>query len=576
MAVPRAGTKGEGVVRERKKGKGRRRERGGGGGEEEGRDGGLKQGSGVGPRKLLTSSHAGRQSDHLLKGSTGETFVPPRRYPDWVAGGGRVERFDVGKGGGGVARERAHKVSRAREPVVMTSSGVVRALTTKWTFGYLSRTIRGAGEEVENGALAAAGDEEDVEVLCSMDGANRFVRLDGGKNVYGSFYHVREPETIGLGDVTTFGEFVDCAKKWKQKHVHARVPLMRRKDASGEDAAGLQEHYRRIMSPETMPELTPICGSPLRRDLMGSVDWSWMISYLGAQNFGSIRDVHLHCGTRNSLHHCKYENIDRLLVQVRGRTRVLLLDPSLAFEGLYPYPVHHPYDGYSMVDFEAEEDANKSLWPLFGENVRGKECILEPGEVLYVPQYFFLHRQDLDEEVVALDVSVSQGKRTRHRAAIPLQISRLLEERVSELESIRDAHHWLSVIAHGEESEWIDTSTVKGHSRIKFVESVYEEVEENLGKGQVPAFLKAMVEGRLMPTPWLNKKEFREPLYLLDKPFTLEDTRTELEKKYPEFFRNKLKGEGWQVPESRSTVPIPGYNMPANADYRTYSPSQSK
>ena len=27
--------------------------------------------------------------------------------------------------------------------------------------------------------------------------------------------------------------------------------------------------------------------------------------------------------------------------------------------------------------------------------------------------------------------------------------------------------------------------------------------------------------------------------------------------------------EGWNVPEAVSTVPIPGYNMPQNADYRT-------
>ena len=57
--------------------------------------------------------------------------------------------------------------------------------------------------------------------------------------------------------------------------------------------------------------------------------------------------------------------------------------------------------------------------------------------------------------------------------------------------------------------------------------------------------------------------------YLLDKPFTLEDTRTELEKKFPEFFRRKLRQDGWQVADTVSTVPIPGYNMPADANYRT-------
>jgi len=134
---------------------------------------------------------------------------------------------------------------------------------------------------------------------------------------------------------------------------------------------------------------------------------------------------------------------------------------------------------------------------------------------------------------------------------------------------VRQCHHWLSVMAHGEESEWIDTSTVKGHHRIKLVEAVYEEVELNLGKGAVPSCLGSICDRRLQPTPWLNK-DFRDPLYLSDKPFYHQDDRTELEKKYPEFFRSKLASEGWNVPANVSTVPIPGYNMPSGEDYRTF------
>ena len=37
-------------------------------------------------------------------------------------------------------------------------------------------------------------------------------------------------------------------------------------------------------------------------------------------------------------------------------------------------------------------------------------------------------------------------------------------------------------------------------------------------------------------------QNFREPLYLKDKPVRVEDTRTEEERKYPELFRQKLQG----------------------------------
>lgn len=33
--------------------------------------------------------------------------------------------------------------------------------------------------------------------------------------------------------------------------------------------------------------------------------------------------------------------------------------------------------------------------------------------------------------------------------------------------------------------------------------------------------------------------------------------------------RRKLEAEGWAVPKTESTVPIPGVNMPLDGDYRT-------
>lgn len=70
--------------------------------------------------------------------------------------------------------------------------------------------------------------------------------------------------------------------------------------------------------------------------------------------------------------------------QLVGRRRVLLLDPSQSFQGIYPYPLHHPYDTYAMPDFEAPDTA---MWPAFPD-VRGTVAILEPGDLLFVPQYW--------------------------------------------------------------------------------------------------------------------------------------------------------------------------------------------
>jgi hypothetical protein len=44
-----------------------------------------------------------------------------------------------------------------------------------------------------------------------------------------------------------------------------------------------------------------------------------------------------------------------LLCQVSGRQRLLLVPPEQGFPGCYPFPVAHPYDRYSCVDWEEPE-----------------------------------------------------------------------------------------------------------------------------------------------------------------------------------------------------------------------------
>jgi hypothetical protein len=294
------------------------------------------------------------------------------------------------------------------------------------------------------------------------------------------------------------------------------------------------------------------------------------------------------------------------MVQVTGRRRILLMSPATAFDGMYPYPTHHPYDMYSMVDLEK---VDLGMWPktstigeittssssntskiLSSPTTNGSntdsssssatilKCILSPGDVLFIPAYWFVHTQFLEAEDAALSITMAQGT-TRPPApdAAALRVSRALEERVADFEGPSEVRRWLQLIGHGDEYSAIAIGTVKGYKRVVLCQSIRDDVDDNLGSadnnirssngnsGNMWAvLLPAMCQGRLVPTPWLNVN-FREPLYLSDIPVRLEDTRTEEEKKYPELFRRKLQAAGWSVPQSKSTVPIPGYNMPNTA-----------
>lgn len=79
-----------------------------------------------------------------------------------------------------------------------------------------------------------------------------------------------------------------------------------------------------------------------------------------------------------------------------------------------------------------------------------------------------------------------------------------------------------------EEQEWIDLSTVKGYCRTVMCQEVRDELEANLTqpdsgpKGnqqdeqeeeeESQHVLIAMCDGRLLPTPWLNKVAITCPL----------------------------------------------------------------
>ena len=131
-------------------------------------------------------------------------------------------------------------------------------------------------------------------------------------------------------------------------------------------------------------EASSACARGLQHDLSGGVDWEWLAGLLRSQRYGPVLRVDLDAGTADGLLPAQYECHDRLMAQVTGRRRVLLLSPEQAFDGLYPYPTHHTYDTYSMVDLEAPD---AGLWPKFGR-VRGVTAILAPGDVLYVPAFW--------------------------------------------------------------------------------------------------------------------------------------------------------------------------------------------
>lgn len=203
------------------------------------------------------------------------------------------------------------------------------------------------------------------------------------------------------------------------------------------------------------------------------------------------------------------------------------MDPSHTYAGMYPYPVAHPYDGSSMVDLDAPD---LGQWPKF-LGVRGQVTIMRPGDVLFIPRAWWAHIQAMPDddvggastaaeaaaaasEVTFLEVTLQRGARARAPEAVAPYVGRVVEELAATCEGVAGARDWLRRIGAGTEDSIIDLATPLGYKRIRSATDIRDEIVLTIGEdADVKAFLEALIDGRMTPTPWLNAN-FREPLYL--------------------------------------------------------------
>ena len=176
------------------------------------------------------------------------------------------------------------------------------------------------------------------------------------------------------------------------------------------------------------------------------------------------------------------EGFEALQVQVLGRRRVVLVSPAWSYEGAYPYPVSHPYDGRSMVDL----DPGRVDYQKFGKfvRVRGDVAVLRPGDALFVPDRWWRHEHGASEAHAHAEFRFGGGAGAgASDASSILRVGRATEIAACDAEGDRDAKRWLEVVAEGAEAEWFDLGTVEGARRIDLAQRVRDEIDLGLGPG---------------------------------------------------------------------------------------------
>jgi hypoxia-inducible factor 1-alpha inhibitor (HIF hydroxylase) len=129
-------------------------------------------------------------------------------------------------------------------------------------------------------------------------------------------------------------------------------------------------------------------------------NWSWAKEQQEANNWGPLTSNLMLVSQEGNLTPVHYDEQENLFCQVEGYKRVILFPPS-QFECLYPYPVHHPHDRQSQVDFE---NPDYEKFPKF-RYVDGQEGVLGPGDVLYLPMYWWHHFESLKDGGVTISIT---------------------------------------------------------------------------------------------------------------------------------------------------------------------------
>ncbi|ESO87419.1 hypothetical protein LOTGIDRAFT_220114 [Lottia gigantea] len=258
---------------------------------------------------------------------------------------------------------RVEALMRAEKPVVITDTNLVKS-AFHWDADYLSSNIGSAKQTVYSSYK------------------NKFLYYDDKK-----LPQFPDLQLATKHEEMTFKEFTEKVKNHKK----------------GDKIYYLQQ------------ALNDSVGKSLVLDFI-KFNWSWATEQQKKYKWGALTSNLLLVGMDGVITPAHYDEQQNFFAQIGGFKRFLLFDPSM-FECLYPYPVYHPHDRQSQVDFD---NPDHERFPNF-RNLYGQEAIVGPGDVLYLPIYWWHQVESVPNHGMTVSVNFWYKSGTEEKIVYPLK-----------------------------------------------------------------------------------------------------------------------------------------------------------
>nr|XP_023026395.1 hypoxia-inducible factor 1-alpha inhibitor-like [Leptinotarsa decemlineata] len=234
---------------------------------------------------------------------------------------------------------KVNELIKNNQPVLITNSSLVKSACEKWNTDFFEKYLGKINHTVylSNDHNFKYFDEKKVLSETNPKGVEF------------------TPKTRRLD--MEMSEFIKKVKEWK----------------SGDERLYLQHTLNATM------------GNAIVADYV-KFDWRFAGEIRQKNNWGELTSNVLFISMEGNVTPCHYDEQQNLFAQIQGYKRCILFPPN-QFECLYPHPVYHPHDRQSMVDFDKPD---YSKYPKF-KDVKGCETVIGPGDVLYIPIYWWHH-----------------------------------------------------------------------------------------------------------------------------------------------------------------------------------------